>query len=395
MNIYMIGVNYRTAGIELREKVSFTPVKIKKLLEYIKTYCDISGAVMISTCNRTELYLSSESEINDTEITRIFCEASNVEGEDFSPHLYIKANHDAAMYLFELTCGIHSMIFGDDQIVSQVKDSIQIANEVGSSDATLNTLFRYAITSAKKVKTNVVLRTLSPSVAKQAADIVSEFIKHNPKCRALVIGNGEVGRNVCSELVSLGCEVYMTLRTYKHSKTIVPYGCKTIDYAERQKLIETVDIIISATTSPHHTITFEMIEKSEKRPKYIIDLALPRDIDPEVQSLQDIIYYDVDTIGKTALMDNSNEIATMKTIIDEQIKKFHEWAAIQSCHMDIEEIKKYAIGKIISDIDPELCEEEKLQSAIVKTLNMIFYSLKESTSVETIQNIANIVLARR
>ena len=395
MNVFMIGISHQTADIEYRERVSHTRSNIKKLLRHSKHLQHVSGAVILSTCNRTELYISSKICLDEIDLKKMFCEYFQVSYDDFFSHVYVMASKDVIAYLFELACGIHSMILGEDQIITQVKDALQLAIEEDASDATLNTLFRYAVTCAKKVKTEVALKAVSPSAAKQAVDILRGFIKSNPKCRALVIGNGEVGIGVCSELVSAGCEVYITLRAYKHSKTVVPYGCKTIDYEQRTAFMTNVDILISATASPHHTITYEMLSNINKKPNYIIDLAMPRDIDPKVKSYEDIIYYDIDSIGSGALKDNSNEIAAIKHTIKEQINKFNEWEAIRNCHRDIEEIKKYALENIVSGIDPDLCEKDKIEKAIIKTLELVFYSLKEDSVSGVTRNIINTVEARR
>lgn len=395
MNFYMIGVNYQMAEIQLREKLSFTSSKTKKLLKDIKSLYDFSGAVIISTCNRTELYVSSEKCMDSNEFAQMFGEIAGVSCADLKSHFYIKENTSLIVYLFELACGIHSMIFGEDQIISQIKDSIRIANDEDSSDAALNTLFRHAITCAKKVKTNVVLRTVSPSVARQAVDILKDYITQNPHCKALVIGSGEVGRNVRSELVSLGCATFITSRPHTNTKAIELSGCKTIDYDQRQNYIPLVDILISATTSPHHTISYEMIDKCAKKPRFIIDLAMPRDIEPDVQNFKEIVYLDVDGIGKTAMKDNSNEIEIIRKFIGEEIDKYYGWEAIRNCRTNIEEIKKYAIEKITSNIDPNLSEEIKIEKAIIKTLDLVFYSLKENSTAAITQNVIDTVLARR
>lgn len=395
LNIMMVGINYRTADIRLREKISFTSLEVRKLLNKIKSDYDIEGSVIISTCNRTELYISYPYFKNEEEIEQMFCQVMNISPEEVKEHFYFKNNDEVPTYLFELACGIHSMIFGEDQIVSQVKEAISLANEEESSNSTLNTLFRYAITCAKKVKSNVLLKSLSPSVAKQAVDILVDYISETKTCKALVIGNGEVGRDVCEELVLKGCEVYMTLRLYKHSKPIIPNGCKTVDYEKRAELLSSFDILVSATKSPHHTITYEMLFNSIKKPKYIIDLAVPRDIDPKIEEIEDINYLNVDSIGKTALRDNSKEIKIIQGIIDEQINKFYEWRIIHKSYKDMEDIKEIALRKVIANINDDFKEEEKLKSAIIKTIDLIVYSLKESSSRDIVGNIKEALLMRR
>jgi len=323
LNIIMVGVDYHSASLELREKVGFNKNQLREILAAIKQEGYVSGVLLISTCNRTEVYISF-SHWEEADPVEIFCNAANLDDE-MKKCFYVKKGEDLAVYLFELACGIHSMIFGEDQIVTQVKEAMHFAIEEGTSDAALNTLFRCAITCAKKVKTQFVLSAVSPSVAGQSVQRVSEYIEKKVDCKALVIGNGAVGRKVCEELIAKGCEVHITARTHNNKSIVVPAGCKVISYHDRESLIPYVDILISATSSPHQTVTFDMIDSCANKPKYIIDLAVPRDIDPEIMKINGVLYYNIDSLGETARKDNSKEITAMKSLIDEHIVNFYQW----------------------------------------------------------------------
>ncbi len=321
----LVGVDYKTAGIELREKIALTESKIKQLLIRMKDINTMKGVTLLSTCNRTELYLSYDRDISSLELKNFFCEALECFEDELKKHIYIKYENEVIVYLFELASGIHSMIFGDDQIASQIGEAIELANEVHASDAILNTLFRHAVTCAKKVRTSVTLKAVSPSVATQAAEILDEFIGEKKNRKALVIGNGEIGRSITKLLIAAGCEVTMTLRSYKYKQNLIPKGCHVIEYENRNELYPEVDILISATKSPHHTVSYEMIHKCSTKPKFILDLALPRDIDPKIGQFKELQYYDIDAIGKNARHDNTQEIILIHEIIEGQLKRFQEW----------------------------------------------------------------------
>ncbi len=325
MSLALIGVDYKTAGIMLRESISLTESKIRVILQQLKEIPFLNGVALLSTCNRTELYLSYDQNLSKEDLTDLFCKAVGLQPEAAGEHIYYKRDERVITYLFELAGGIHSMIFGDDQIATQVGEAIELANEVGASDAVLNTLFRHAVTCAKKIKTSVTLKTVAPSVATQAVDIVKDFIRTKKDCKVLVIGNGEIGRGVGKALVSAGCEVYMTLRTYKYKQNVIPQGCQITEYEKRCELFPKVDILISATKSPHHTVSYEALAECKQVPSYIMDLALPRDIDPKVGQMEGVHYYDIDAIGKNARYDNSKEISMIREIITGQLKKFKEW----------------------------------------------------------------------
>lgn len=325
LDIIMAGIDYHSASLELREKLRFNKSQLVDVLATIKKEDCVSGVAVITTCNRTEVYISFR-QCEEADPVDIFFNAVNLD-EGMKKYFYVKKGEELAIYLFELACGIHSMIFGEDQIVAQVKEAMIIAIEEGTSDAVLNTLFRCAVTCAKKVKTQLVLSSVSPSVAGHSVQLVSEYIENNAACKVLVIGSGTVGRKVCEELIAKGCEVYITTRTHHGKSAVIPAGCKAISYHDRELYIPNVDILISATSSPHQTITFDMIDRCAIKPVYIIDLAVPRDIDPEVGNIKGVRYYNIESLGETARKDNSKEILVMKVLIDEHIEDFNKWYA--------------------------------------------------------------------
>lgn len=394
MNIEMLGIDYKLANIELREKLSFSQSRIKELLKKLKTNLALSGLVIISTCNRTEFYFSYHENQQPVKLDALLQQIFSEEFVDADKYFKRQSGKQVVKYLFELASGIHSMIFGDDQIVSQIKTALKLANEVHSSDAVLNTVFRHAITCGKTVKSQVVLRAVSTSVATQCTEILQEFIQSKQQTRALVIGNGEIGQVVCRELINSGCEVFMTLRKYKHSEVKVPTGCTVVDYYERSKYYEQVDIVISATASPHYTITYDTINALDKKPAYMIDLAVPRDIQVEIRNVPGIKHYDIDSIGQRALRDNTQELAQISTIVDEQLKKFNEWLIFHKCTQEMLDVKQLAMSKISQDLAYSDEEQAKIEKAIHKTVEFIFYSMKEENSKELLNGIKSFALAK-
>lgn len=389
----MAGIDHHTAGLEYREKMSFTKSKVKEIIKGINKNNDV-GVILLCTCNRTEIYISNKKE-NIIDPATLLCKYAGVDVNIYRQFFFIKENKEAARHLMEVSCGLHSMIFGEDQIITQVKEAIKISNEEKVSSPVLNTLFRYAVTCAKNVKASVSLRSVCPSVAKKAVELLDEGIKANRNLRVLVIGNGEVGKSVCNELILKGCKVYMTLRSCKHGETIVPSGCIPIDYDARQNYFEKVDAVISATLSPHHTISYQMLNECVNRPGYIIDLAVPRDIDPAVKTIEGINYFDIDTIGKCALKDNSREIEIVNDIIEGQLAKFYDWFVIHKYSDEISSVKDLTLKKVSQNLQKELTEEEKIEKAISKTVDYIMYSLKDDISKSMFLKIKEGILSRR
>jgi glutamyl-tRNA reductase len=317
----MAGIDYTLAPIHIREKFSFTKSTLQVIYNDLLKNENIFGAVIISTCNRTELYLSCEDGlyINPFEL---LCDAVDFDYEKYSKFHTLRTGDDVIRHLCELACGVKSQIWGEDQIITQVKNAIELAREMNASDSTLEVMFRIAVTSAKKVKSVLKLSSTESSIAYSALKIIKS--KDNIK-KALVIGNGEIGRLMASILTGNGYDTTITLRHYRHSDNIIPLGAKTIEYGERYKKLKDCDVVISATLSPHYTLEIDRIDKM-RHPCLFIDLAVPRDIDPNIKSLSNAELYDVDSIYSGEVDKNhAEQLAMVNEIIDKYIFDYYRW----------------------------------------------------------------------
>ncbi len=221
MNIITAGLDYKIADITQREQMSFTKTAMQEVYNKLLQNDDILGAVIISTCNRTEIYISCRDDIHINPFVLL--------GYDLKH--YLLKGVDAINHLCQLACGIKSQIWGEDQIITQVKQSIAFARECKASDSILEVLFRTAITAAKKVKSLVDMKTPSNSIGHKALEVIKNHTE--PIEEILVIGNGEIGRLVTTLLLKEGYKVTLTLRQYKHGQNFVPSGANTIDYLSR------------------------------------------------------------------------------------------------------------------------------------------------------------------
>ena len=213
----------------------------------------------------------------------------------------------------------------------------------------------------------------------------------------MVIGNGEMGRLCADSLVEMGCHVTVTLRTYRHGETIVPRGCDTIPYEERELLIPNVDIIVSATASPHFTLTKAMLEQAPRRPKILVDLAVPRDIDPEAEELEGVQCYNIDTIGSGEEVDGP-ELGRVRKIIAQETEHFYDWLNIHNCRDSIENIKRITFKKVSGGLmSGEVSEEERerVELAVYKTIDLLMYSIKEQLSPELVEGIEQHILTSK
>ena len=232
----------------------------------------------------------------------------------------------AVSYLFEMTSGLKSMILGEDQILAQVKKAQELARENGTCDNVLEVLFRSAVTGAKKVKTELILSTANASAVELAIgklrDGGVDFC--NKKC--LVIGNGEMGKRAANALRSMGADVTVTVRQYKSGVVEIPKDCKRINYGERYELIPECDIVVSATSSPNVTIRTEELESCGVKPGAVfIDLAVPRDIEPDVRGVGDLTLYDIDDFPAMETDELHDELRLAEEMLKKQKEKFLAW----------------------------------------------------------------------
>lgn len=322
----MAGIDYSLAGIDVREKFSFTKTTLNSAYERLLNNENILGAVIISTCNRTEIYISVGAGV-DINPFEILCEAAGV---DFSLYdgLYKSREGSAVIrHLCGLACGIESQIFGEDQIISQVKNSILSAREVGAADSTLEVLFRSAVSAAKKVKSTIRFECRDTSVAKLALEVIQNDGAHE---NILVIGNGEIGRLTAEALLSAGLKVTMTLRQYRHGTNIIPVGADIVDYGARYEKMSDCDAVISATLSPHHTVELEELRRLERFPKLFIDLAVPRDIDRNIGAQAGVKLYDIDTLAGGAVSENRDgQRLAAERIIEKYAKDYEHWCSFK------------------------------------------------------------------
>ncbi len=391
MKIVMSGLEHELAPIALREKLSFTKAQNVKMVDILRSRPHVRGCVLISTCNRTELYLSCDGEV---EPGRLLCQAASVSYEPYRDVFVTRQGEDAARHLMEVAAGLRSRIWGEDQIIAQVKDAISLARQGGGTDSVLETLFRTAIASGKEVRTKVHLTALPTSAASMAVALLKEKMGDLRGKRALVIGNGEMGRLSASLLQSEGCQVAVTLRTYRHGQTIVPPGCSVVPYDERELHMDGANIVISATTSPHHTVTLEQMESLAVRPAVLVDLAIPRDIQQEVGSLPGVALYNIDDIGDFSAIRQVPE--QVSEIINAHLDNFYRWLNYRDCMGPADRLKHAIVDRLLTarELEKEISETELLELAVGKTVDLLVSGLAERITAEQLTKCETKIRAR-
>lgn len=379
----MLGIDYKKAPIHKRERFSMTGSEGAQFAKKVITEYGAHGCVILSTCNRTEFWFS---ELHHSPLSMIMEEKGEI--EENSGDLFIQRfDSEAVHYLFELACGMHSQIFGEDQIITQVKTALQNARDNHHVDSVLETLFRLVITGAKKVKTQVKLTDKETSVPDSVIHLLKEQGYPLKGKQCLVIGNGEIGRLMARKLVDNQCQVTMTLRQYKKQDVLIPTGCQVVPYERRYEIMGEIDIIISTTVSPHLTITKENVQMEiQDKPYIFVDLAVPRDMDPQIGQLDKVTLYNMDDFTGESEK-KKEEIRKAERILSKYEKEFLDWYYDREYSKIIHQIslatgiltngkltKEYKkIG--MSPVDKEMFRES-VEAATEKSVKKLLFSAK-------------------
>ena len=387
----MSGLEHSQVPISLRERLSFTKQQTGEMVRKLHSFPQVSGCVLISTCNRTELYLSCTEEVVPG---KLLCQAAGAEYPLYQDAFVTLSEKDAVQHLMEVAAGIRSRIFGEDQIISQVKDSIAIAREAGAADSVLETLFRSAVSAGKEVRTKVRLTSVPTSAASMAVDLLREKLGNLTGKKALVIGNGEMGRLAASLLRQEGCQVSVTLRTYRHGETIVPPGCGVVPYDQRFLHMEGCDLLLSATTSPHYTVTVEPLSKLPSLPAVLVDLAIPRDIQPEVGQLPGVSLYNIDDLGNFS--ESRTIPAEVTEILNAQMENFYRWLNYKDCMTSVDSLKQAIVDRLLTaqEFGEDLTESEIIQLSVNKTVDLLVTGLAERITSENLTKCENKIRLR-
>ncbi len=382
MNIIMSGLEHSLAPIELREQLSFTKTQMGEMVQKIRSFPGILGCVLISTCNRTEIYISC---LEDTDPGALLCQAAGSEYEPYRKAFVTHCGRDAVQHLMEVAAGLRSRIWGEDQIISQVKDAILIAREAKAADSILETLFRYAIAAGKEVRTCVHLTSVPTSAASMAIKLLEQKIGVLEGKRAIVIGNGEMGRLSASLLQQAGCDVCVTLRSYRHGETIVPPGCGVVQFDDRFEHINGADIVISATTSPHYTVTADQLSVLSAPPAFIVDLAIPRDVQPQVGKIKGVSLYNVDDLGDCK--EDRTVPPQVTEILQSHLEQFYRWLNYKDCLTSIGGLKEAIVERLLNarELGVGLSEPELIALLVNKTVDLLVGGLADRITSENLE----------
>lgn len=319
--MYCISVNYKNSDVNIRKKLAFSESVQKGFLAEFITDENVSECLIVCTCNRTELYFcGNEQSVSIAE--NLLSRYCGIDCDLLKKHLYLFYADKAVCHLFRVASGIESMVIGEDEILGQIKLAYTFAKDMGMTGYELNMTFQSAMACAKKIKTQTALSKTSVSTATLAGNEIAHF---KDRVNVLVIGaTGKIGTTLVKNLLSYK-NVTVTATSRKHKAQTVQnrQSIAIADYADRYSYIDSADCVVSATASPHYTITYYDLKQSIKtdKPRLFIDLAVPPDIDSTVEQIKDLQLIGIDYFEKLAKGNNElklDSVESAKEIIREE-----------------------------------------------------------------------------
>lgn len=393
MSIRMIGIDHSLAGLDVRAMFSFTKKSAAEAMEQFRELDGVKGCVLLSTCNRMELW-ASVTDSCEQDLLVWLCHYKGLAPFAYDRYFVRREGKDAVEHLFSLACGLKSMILAEDQILTQVREALSLSRENYCADNVLEVLFRGAVTAAKRVKTEVVFTHANSTAMDRAIAMLADTGYSLKGKTCMVIGNGEMGRLAALTLKRAGADVTVTVRQYRSGVVNIPEGCERINYGDRMELFPSCDLVVSATSSPNYTIRQELLEGLElSHPMILIDLAVPRDIEPAVGEREQISLYDIDAFRLRG--DEGNEAALRQAhrILEEEMGDFFLWYEGRDLVPRIKQVEAEAvedlnlrIQKILRKLPVEETAQshlkEQIDTAVGKVVNKMLFGMKNSMERE-------------
>ena len=357
MEIIVVGLDCQQAPVEVREQLSFPEPRLAEAYAGLTDLAPVEEAVILSTCNRVELYLLSQhaGQVEATRLVREFLsDFHHLPEEVFTPYLFQMTGRAACQHLFEVACGLQSMVLGEPQIQGQVREALDLAREHKGAGRVMEALFRGAITTGKRARTETAISESGISVSFTAVELLGNQIGNLTGKHALIIGSGKTGR-LTGQIVAdrkIGT-LTMINRNLAHARetahlidfpaiTVRPFDNLVASLAE-------ADVVISCTAAPHAVITRADLEAAMQgrinRPLYLVDIAVPRDVEPEAADLPGVHVWDIDDIKGLAeanLARRQGEVGQVRAIVEQELDTFTAWMGALAVVPTITTLRRHA-----------------------------------------------------
>lgn len=376
MEILVVGLSHKSAPVEIREKVAFASDCLHEALRTARDVAGVHEGVIVSTCNRVEIYAAGRRREEGVEgLCRFMARYHGVEEEKLRPHLYVFAGPDAVKHVFRVASSLDSMVVGEPQILGQVKDAYEKAAEGAATGLVLNRFMHKAFSVAKRVRTETRIAQSAVSISFAAVELARKIFGTLEGKRVLVVGAGEMCELAATHLMENGVSgVTVTNRTLARAEALAEkFGGRAVPFEEFREHLPEMDIVVSSTGAPHFVVEVEDVRAAMKarkqRPMFLIDIAVPRDVDPRVNDLPNVYLYDVDDLQGVVdanKKEREKEAEKAEQIVAEEVEGFLGWLrtlevtpTIRALRERFDGIRKGEMEKTLKSFGGELTDKQR------------------------------------
>jgi len=394
-DIFLLGLSHKTAPIEIRECLAISSSALRSALTHFDTthaYGHITGVregVILSTCNRLEIYTLIDDPGAQEELVEFLSQSTNTEPNLFQQHLYTRFNEEAVEHLFKVASGLDSMVLGEPQILGQITDAYEAALSQDAAKTVMSSLFRAAIHTGKRVRTETAISVNPSSISSVAARLAQQLLGDLSQKQVLLIGAGDMGKIAVRALVQRGVtNITVANRTYENARALAQiWGGQGINFQQLPEAMAIADVIITSTGAPHTILTPEHIESAMQsrpdRPLFLIDIAVPRDIDPDVTQIPNVYLHDIDDLQQSVddnIRKRKSEIPSVEQIVFEEKIAFLEWLAsldvvstITDLRQRVEELRLMELERLFNRLNLDDRSQELIATMSHRLINKILH----------------------
>lgn len=366
--MHCISISHKTTPVNIRELFSFTEKEQIEFENQAISNKDIYGCVIVSTCNRSEIYFGGKKTAIDI-IENLLSEFKKINKNEIRKYLNIYSNEGAMKHLFQVTSGLDSMVLGEDEILRQVKDAYYLSFNHKYTNNELNIAFQGAINSAKLVKTDTKLSNIPVSIGTLTANKIADYLETVQGMTVLIVGiTGQIGNIVAKNLLSKNCKIIGTSRSHNHEFILNSSNIQMIHYNDRYKYLEMAEVVVSATTSPHYTFTYNEVTSELKNKTYqklFIDLAVPFDIDKDISKIDGIDIVDIDYFEKASKANDQIKLKELdkaelilNKCIDDTLKNIYFQEFYPSLDKLVQKIEEMGFDHLLFQLKESLSSEQ-------------------------------------
>jgi len=389
MRIHVTGLNHQTAPVRVREALAFSARRLPEALAALRGAGGVDEAAILSTCNRVEVYVVAAAEPPPADLVpRFLASFHGAWPETFQEHLFRLDDAEAVRHLFRVACGLDSMVVGEAQITGQVRAAYEAAAAAGAAGTVLHRLFQQALAVAKRVRTATRIGAGRASVGSVAVELAERIFESLAGKTVLVVGAGEMGAAVVQSLRAAGAATTLVAnRTYARAVELAEaWGGAAVSFDALPEHLARADIVISSTDAPHYVLTRARVEQAAAarrgRPLFLIDIAVPRDIEPSVAELGGCYLYNIDdlqAVVRATLAQRQDEVAACEALVADECRRFMAWLerlavgpTIGELSAQLHELKRAeldALFRRLPDLSPrERAEVERMADRLVKKI---------------------------